>query len=107
MRPKFGAAVVSITASILLMPTYTIAQLPPQVGAIVTLSVTDPGGASEPWQVQRRLLRTWTTTSACENEKMKFIGYQIGQVDGYGLIAPSGQSPVIKVESVDCFTIKE
>jgi hypothetical protein len=48
---------VLLTASLGLLTTSALAQT--QIGRIVTLKLADPGGASEPWRVQRQLLRTW------------------------------------------------
>jgi hypothetical protein len=78
-----------------------------QIGGIITLKLSDPGGKSEPWRVQRQLLRTWPAMRSCETQKMSFIGFHIGRVEGFGLITPSGTSPIIEVESVECFTIRE
>lgn len=78
-----------------------------RIGGIVTITLSDPAGGSEPWQVQRQLLRTWTRIDSCENQKMQFIGFHIGRVEGFGLITPSGTSPLIEVESVECITLRE
>jgi hypothetical protein len=78
-----------------------------QFGGIVTLKLSDPDGASEPWRVQRQLLRSWPRMESCESQKMSFMGFHIGRVEGLGLITPSGTSPIIEVESVECMTIRE
>lgn len=78
-----------------------------QIGGMATIKLSDPEGGSEPLRVQRQLLRTWPRMESCENQKMSFIGFHIGQVEGFGLVTPSGKSPLIEVESVECFTIRE
>ena len=107
MNLKTATMIVGVMASVALLATSASAQLPPEVGAIVTLKLTDPGGASEPWRVQRQLLRTWTTMESCETQKQGFIGYHIGEVQGYGLVTPSGTSPVVEVEMVECFVKRQ
>jgi hypothetical protein len=44
-------------AALLAMPDAVLAQT--QFGGVVTLKLSDPGGLSEPWRVQRQLLRSW------------------------------------------------
>ena len=78
-----------------------------QFGGVVTLKLSDPGGLREPWRVQRQLLRTWPRMESCESQKMSFMGFHIGRVEGIGLITPSGTSPIVEVESVECMTIRE
>jgi hypothetical protein len=38
---------------------------------------------------------------------MSFRGFHIGRVEGFGLITPSGTSPVIDVGWVECMPIRE
>ena len=78
-----------------------------QIGGIITLKISDPGGASEPWRVHRQLLRTWPGLRSCEAQKMSFVGFHIGRVEGLGLVTPSGTSPIIEVESVECMSTRE
>jgi len=78
-----------------------------QFGGVVTLKLSDPGGASEPWRVQRRLLRSWPSIASCESQKNSFMGFHIGRTEGMGLVTPSGTSPIIEVETVECMTIRE
>jgi hypothetical protein len=73
---------------------------------MVTLKLTDPAGG-EPWRVQRQLLRTFSTMRECEGQKESFIGFHVGQVEGHGLVTASGASPVVEVESIECFTVRE
>jgi hypothetical protein len=87
-------------------PTGASAQTPP-IGGVVTLKLSDPGGASEPWRVQRQLLRTWPAMRGCEAQKTSFAGFHIGRVEGLGLVTPSGTSPVVEVESVECMPTRE
>jgi hypothetical protein len=102
---KLLLAVVGIAASLGLLTTSALAQT--HIGGIITLKLSDPLGASEPWRVQRQLLRTWPGMRSCEAQKMSFAGFHIGRVEGFGLITPSGTSPIIEVESVERFTIRE
>jgi hypothetical protein len=44
---------------------------------------------------------------SCEAQKMSFIGFHIGRVEGLGLVTPSGTSPIIEVESVQCMSTRE
>jgi hypothetical protein len=44
---------------------------------------------------------------ACEGQKESFIGFHVGQVEGHGLVTASGASPVVEVESIECFTVRE
>jgi hypothetical protein len=92
-------------AGLLAVPDAVLGQT--QFGGVVTLKLSDPGGLSEPWRVQRQTLRSWPRMESCESQKMSFIGFHIGRVEGIGLITPSGTSPVIEVESVECMTIRE
>ena len=98
-------AVVGSAAALVLPTTGALAQT--QFGGIVTLKLSDPGGASEPWRVQRRLLRTWPRMESCESQKTSFSGFHIGRVEGFGLVTPSGTSPTVEVETVECMTIRE
>ena len=93
---KLLFAVVGMAASLGLLPTGALAQT--QIGGIITLKLSDPGGASGPWRVQRQLLRTWPGMRSCEAQKMSFVGFHIGRVEGLGLVTPSGTSPTIEVE---------
>jgi hypothetical protein len=102
---KLLLTVVGMAAALGLLTTSALAQT--QIGGIVTLKLTDPGGKSEPWRVQRQLLRTWQGMRSCETQKMSFLGFHIGRVEALGLVTPSGTSPIIEVESVECFTIRE
>ena len=95
-----------VMAAWLALPT-TAALAQTQFGGVVTLKLSDPGGASEPWRVQRQLLRTWPRMESCESQKMSFNGFHIGRVEGFGLITPSGTSPIVEVETVECMTIRE
>jgi hypothetical protein len=99
-------AVVGMAAPLGLLTTVAFAQTT-QIGGVVTLKLSDPGGASEPWRVQRQLLRTWPGMRSCENQKMSFMAFHIGRVEGLGLVTPSGTSPIVEVESVECMTIRE
>jgi hypothetical protein len=104
-NPKLLLAAVGMAASLGLLTMAASAQT--QIGGIITLKLSDPGGASEPWRVQRQLLRTWPAMRSCEAQKMSFVGFHIGRVEAIGLITPSGTSPIIEVESVECVTIRE
>ena len=98
-------AALGMAAWLVLPATAALAQT--QFGGVVTLKLSDPGGASEPWRVQRQLLRTWPRMDSCERQKMSFMGFHIGRIEGFGLVTPSGTSPVIEVETVECMTIRE
>lgn len=102
---KLLLAVVGMVAALGLPTTGAFAQT--QIGGIITLKLSDPGGASEPWRVQRQLLRSWQGMRSCEAQKMSFVGLHIGRVEAIGLITPSGTSPIIEVESVECITLRE
>jgi hypothetical protein len=78
-----------------------------QFGALVILKLSDTGGVSESWRVQRQSLRSWPRMESCESQKMSFMGFHIGRVEGIGLITPSGTSPIVEVETVECMTIRE
>lgn len=71
-------------------------------GGMVTVKLSDPAGG-EPWRVHRQLLRSFQNMEECERLKESFIGFHVGQVQGYGLMAPSGQDPIIEIESIECF----
>ena len=103
---KFLLAVVGMATSLGLLTTGAFAQTT-QIGGVVTLKLSDPGGASEPWRVQRQLLRTWPAMRSCEAQKMSFVGFHIGRVEGLGLVTPSGTSPIIEVELVECMSTRE
>ena len=103
--PKLAATIVGLTALAALPATDALAQTKAAVGGMVTLTLTDPGGG-EPWRIQRRLLRTFSTMQECEMQKNSFIGFHVGQVEGHGLITASGAPPVVKVESIECFPVR-
>lgn len=105
MSAKLLLAVVGMAASLALPTTAAVAQT--QFGAAVTLKLSDPGGASGPWRVQRQTLRSWPRMASCESQKMSFNGFHVGRVEGLGLITPSGTSPIVEVEKVECMTIRE
>jgi hypothetical protein len=102
---KLLLTLLGMAALLGLLTTGAFAQT--QIGGIITLKLSDPGGLSEPWRVQRQLLRSWQGMRSCEAQKMSFVGFHIGRVEGFGLITPSGTSPIIEVESVECITLKE
>ena len=102
---KLLLTAVGMAAALGLSTTGAFAQT--QIGGIITLKLSDPGGKSEPWRVQRQLLRSWQGMRSCEAQKMSFVGFHIGRVEGFGLITPSGTSPIIEVESVECITLRE
>jgi hypothetical protein len=99
-------AVAGMAASLGLLSAGAFAQTT-QIGGVVTLKLSDPGGKSEPWRVQRQLLRTWPAMRSCEAQKLSFVGFHIGRVEGLGLVTPSGTSPIIEVESVECMSTRE
>jgi hypothetical protein len=103
-RPKLFLAAAGMAAS-LALPNAALAQT--QFGAAITLKLSDPGGASEPWRVHRQSLRSWPRMESCESQKMSFNGFHVGRVEGLGLITPSGTSPIVEVETVECMTIRE
>jgi hypothetical protein len=103
---RLAAAVAGLTTLVAAPATDALAQSKAAVGGMVTLKLTDPGGG-EPWRVQRRLLRTFSTMQECEHQKGSFIGFHVGQVEGHGLVTASGASPVVEVESIECFTVRE
>jgi hypothetical protein len=105
-RCRLVSAVAGLAASMALLASDAVAQSKAAVGGMVTLKLTDPAGG-EPWRVQRRLLRTFSTTRECEQQKESFIGFHVGQVESQGLVTASGASPVVEVESIECFTVRE
>jgi hypothetical protein len=102
---KLLLTAVGVAAALGLSTAGAFAQT--QIGGVVTLKLSDPGGKSEPWRVQRQLLRTWPGMRSCEAQKMSFVGFHIGRVEGLGLVTPSGTSPIIEVESVECMSTRE
>jgi hypothetical protein len=103
---KLATTVVGLTALAALPATDALAQTKAAVGGMVTLKLTDPGGG-EPWRVQRRLLRTLSTMQECEMQKNSFIGFHVSQVERHGLVTASGAPPVVEVESIECFMVRE
>jgi hypothetical protein len=103
---RLATSIAGFTALFALLATDALAQSKAAVGGMVTLKLTDPAGG-EPWRVQRQLLRTFSTMQECEGQKESFIGFHVGQVEGHGLVTASGASPVVEVESIECFTIRE
>lgn len=99
-------AIAGLTASLALLATDALAQTKAAVGGMVTLKLTDPGGG-EPWRIQRQLLRTFSTAEECEEQKESFIGVHVRRVEGHGLITASGAPPVVEVESIECFPVRE
>jgi hypothetical protein len=107
MDLKTTSMIVGMMASLALLATSALAQQPSQVGAIVTVKLTDPDDPDDAWRVQRQLLRTWATMQSCENQKQAFVDYHLGEVQGYGLVTPSGKSPLVEIEKIECFSIRE
>jgi hypothetical protein len=103
---RLAIAIAGFTASVALMGTDAPAQTKAAVGGMVTLKLTDPAGG-EPWQIQRRLLRTFSTMGECEEQKESFIGLHVRRVEGHGLITASGAPPVVEVDSIECFMVRE
>jgi hypothetical protein len=103
---RLAATIGGLTVSVALLATDALAQSKAAVGGMVTLKLTDPGGGV-PWLVQRRLLRTFSTMQHCETQKESFIGVHVRQVEGHGLTTASGASPIVEVESIECFTVRE
>jgi hypothetical protein len=102
---RFASVIAGFTALVALVATAALAQSKAAVGGMVALKLTDPAGG-EPWRVQRRLLRTFSTTQECENRKESFISFHVSQVQRHGLMSASGTPPVIEVESIECFTVR-
>ena len=97
--------IAGFTTLLALPVTDALAQTKAAVGGMVTLKLSDPDGG-EPWQVQRQLLRTFDTVQDCENQKESFIGFHVGRVESQGLVTASGKSPVVEVESIECFMVR-
>jgi hypothetical protein len=103
---RLATTIAWFTALVAVLATEdALAQTKAAVG-MVTLKLTDPGGG-EPWRVQRQLLRTFSTMQECEMQKESFIGFHVGQVERHGLVTASGVSPVVEVESIECFPVLE
>ena len=103
---RLATAILGFTASASLLVADASAQSKAAVGGMVTLKLTDPAGG-EPWRVQRQLLRTFSTMQECDLQKESFIGFHVGQVQGHGLVTASGAPPVVEVESIECFPVRE
>ena len=103
---RTAAIVAGLVVSIALPATVALAQSKAAAGGMVTLKLTDPGGG-EPWRIQRRLLRTFSTMQECEEQKASFIDVHVRRVQGHGLVTASGARPVVEVESIECFTVRE
>jgi hypothetical protein len=97
-------AVAGVAASLALPTTAAFGQT--QFGGVITLKLSDPGGG-EPWRSQRLLLHTFSTMRECESQKEGFIGFHVRRVKGHGLVTASGEPPVVEVESIECFTVRE
>jgi len=103
---RLAATIAGLTAAVALLATGAQAQTKAAVGGMVTLKLTDPGGG-EPWRIQRRLLRTFSTMGECEEQKESFISVHVRRVEGHGLMTASGAPPVVAVESIECFMVRE
>jgi hypothetical protein len=99
------ASVTGFTVSVALLASDALAQTKADVGGMVTLKLADPAGG-EPWRIQRRLLRTFSTLQECEEQKQSFISVHVRRVEGHGLVTASGAPPVVEVESIECFTVR-
>ena len=102
---RLAATTAGLAASVALLATDAAAQTKAAVGGMVTLKLTDPGGG-EPWRIQRRLLRTFSTTPECEEQKESFIGVHVRSVERQGLMSASGAPPVVEVEAIECFMLR-
>jgi hypothetical protein len=100
------ATVAGLAVSVALLTADALAQTKAAVGGMVTLKLTDPGGG-EPWRIQRRLLRTFSTMQECEEQEESFISVHVRRVEGHGLVTASGAPPVVEIESIECFTVRE
>jgi hypothetical protein len=103
-RCALVATIAGLTVALLVSDA--LAQTKAAVGGMVTLKLTDPAGG-EPWRIQRRLLRTFSTMAECEEQKQSFVGVHVRRVEGHGLVTASGAPPVVEVESIECFTVRE
>jgi hypothetical protein len=103
---RLVATVAGLAVSVALPAADALAQTKAAVGGMVTLKLTDPGGG-EPWRIQRRLLRTFSTLQECEEQKESFIGVHVRSVERQGLVTASGAPPVVEVEAIECFTVRE
>lgn len=103
---QFGVVAAGMIACAASLTTDARAQSKAAVGGMVTLTLTDPAGG-EPWRVQRPLLRTFSSMPECEQLKESFIGFHVGRVEGHGLVTANGAAPVVEVESIECFTVRE
>jgi hypothetical protein len=43
----------------------------------------------------------------CEEQKESFISVHVRRVEGHGLMTASGASPVVEVESIECFMVRD
>lgn len=102
---RLAAAVAGFAATVALPASDAPAQTKAAVGGMVTLKLTDPAGG-EPWRIQRRLLRTFSTLAECEEQKESFISVHVRRVEGHGLMTASGAAPVVTVESIECFMLR-
>lgn len=107
MKKGLGAAAtVAMMLSVSPLGFDALAQSKAAVGGIITLKLTDPAGG-EPWRTQRELLRTFSSLQECENQKNSFSGFHVGRVERHGLVTASGAAPLVEVESIECFTLRE
>jgi hypothetical protein len=104
-RSMLVATVAGLAVSVALLTADALAQTKAAVGGMVTLKLTDPGGG-EPWRIQRRLLRTFSTMQECEEQKESFIGVHVRSVERQGLVTASGAPPVVEVEAIECFAVR-
>jgi hypothetical protein len=100
------AGIAGLTASLAVLATDVPAQTKAAVAAMVTLTLTDPGGG-DPWRIQRRLLRTFSTIQECDEQKESFISVHVRRVEGHRLLTASGAPPIVEVESIECFAVRE
>lgn len=106
MSKVLAVAAGGLMLSITWLASEALAQSKAAVGGMVTLKLSDPAGG-EAWRVQRELLRTFSSLQECENQKNSFSNFHIGRIERHGLVTASGAAPLVEIESIECFTMRE
>ena len=101
-----ATTIAGLTALAALPATDALAQTKAAVGGMVTLKLTDPGGG-EPWRIQRRLLRTFSTMQACETQKKASSAFTWVRSNAMAWSPQVAHRRSSRSNSIECFTVRE
>lgn len=95
---KAGLVAVALAGSIgIAAPAF--AQM--QVNAVYHVSLTDPATGTA-YHVDRKSIRSWSSSENCEAQKETFSGYHTAAVKGFDIKNADGTALEVAITSIDC-----